>query len=957
MAHTLDIKGRTKDVLLEENVPFSSLLLPSEILQALDNLGFKKPSPIQLRAIPIGRCGFDLIVKSKSGTGKTLVFAIVALESIQVEKKCPQVVILAPTREIAVQIQETIQQLAKFKQGVIVECFIGGLSVESDIKKCSNCHIVVGAPGRITHLIELGHLKMDSVRLLVLDEADKLMEASFENDINYIYNASRDRKQMITTSATYFNDLDNFLCQYMLSPTHVIAEIESPLLLGLRNYIRIMGEESNVYVEVKAKNEELVHFLSNISYTQCLVFSNYQTRAEGISNCLNNMGWNCQYLTGLQKQKERLETIANFKEMKCRVLITTNIAARGLDIANVDLIINYDVPTDAATFLHRMGRAGRYGTSGVCITMVFEGEEMDLLKNIIGAIGGTNLSIPLLPVIKEANTNLFTIDHTVLPSISGTISELDAKMKDEVKKEVFEIKKNRGKNKKPKKNKESNKKGKNNAPKQKNDSKQINVAKENNAAKKNNAEEGKSSENDEDDDGFLVVNTETLIESMEEEDVNSAESENHTPKQDLMDTKALLELIASGEVDCTQLESNTQLKNHSPKQPADLEPNKSAKEEVFIKNKALLSVSKLLVENNQTPDTNDVDSVDEFLNLLKKQDGNKLTNKEQINSETKNVSEISASTSRNDDKIQNTSEVKQQTMSTCKSQQAERLAMKKDCNKLTNKEQIKSEAKQLSEISASTSRINDSSEVKQQLKSTCENQQKIKVDDENLFKLAYESAINPAADKTWMKGISNLTINCNEPEKPCDLYANKMGKKKIGYRTKKNSQSKKYNKDKKPTNLDSKDDSVSSGNQVQKNNPPKTVDDLLDDPDWAFLKWVPVEPKDKQKQDNFESYALDLTECDVEEEPVNENVCQPVFQPTCDERNVNTLTYNPVFCSYLDECSKDLWQQSMSFTSVPEFESWFDNEWHAKVTCVRNYIQQNIYVQEMSKYQKFSNGC
>lgn len=135
MAHTLDIKERTKDVLLEENVPFSSLLLPSEILQALDNLGFKKPSPIQLRAIPIGRCGFgkiitlfhimclsdlfflDLIVKSKSGTGKTLVFAIVALESIQVEKKCPQVVILAPTREIAVQIQETIQQLAKFKQG------------------------------------------------------------------------------------------------------------------------------------------------------------------------------------------------------------------------------------------------------------------------------------------------------------------------------------------------------------------------------------------------------------------------------------------------------------------------------------------------------------------------------------------------------------------------------------------------------------------------------------------------------------------------------------------------------------------------------------------------------------------------------------------------------------------------------------------------------------------------
>ncbi|XP_066251330.1 probable ATP-dependent RNA helicase DDX20 [Euwallacea similis] len=396
LGQSLTSKERTKDVLLTEKLPFSSMLLPPDILRGLGASGFECASPIQLTALPVGRCGFDLIVKSKSGTGKTLVFSVIALESIKLEKQAPQVLILAPTREIAVQIQEVIQSIGTFFEGLTVNCFIGGLPLEIDKEKCKSCHIAVGTPGRVRQLIEQGSLKVDSIKLFVLDEADKLIEESFQNDITEIYNTLPDKKQIIMCSATYPEAVKTFLELYLRCPVVVSAEEDTPLLLGLKQFVRLLELPSNVVQQVKAKNDELLKLMSCVPFVQCIIFSNYQSRAESISNFLNRNGWKSVFISSAQKQSERLKYMSDLKDFKLKILVTTDLIARGIDVSDVNLVINYDIPLDACTYLHRMGRAGRFGSIGNCINITFNGKEAELLQNILGYIGGESLSIPVV---------------------------------------------------------------------------------------------------------------------------------------------------------------------------------------------------------------------------------------------------------------------------------------------------------------------------------------------------------------------------------------------------------------------------------------------------------------------------------------------------------------------------------------------------------------------------------
>ncbi|KAF7265900.1 hypothetical protein GWI33_020646 [Rhynchophorus ferrugineus] len=396
LAHSLENTPRTKDVVLDENISFQSLFLPENILKGLSDAGFQKPSPIQKKALPMGRCGFDLIVQSKSGTGKTLVFSIIALETIKLNKKEPQVLILSPTREIAVQIQDVIKTLGKYFEELQVVSFIGGLSIELDKVNCKSCHVAVGTPGRIKHLIQNGYLCTTSIKLFIVDEADKLIEDSFQNDVNEIYNSLPDRKQIIMSSATYSDELKEFLKNYMLSPTCASIESDNPLLLGLKHFVRIVIANPCIVPQIIRKNAEILRVLSTIPFKQCIVFSNYQSRAETLSNFLNRNGWKSIYISSSQRQDDRLNSLNSLKDFKCRIMVSTDLSSRGIDSANIDLIINYDIPVDAPTYLHRMGRAGRYGSSGICINLALLGKELDILQNILGIIGGPNLSIPVL---------------------------------------------------------------------------------------------------------------------------------------------------------------------------------------------------------------------------------------------------------------------------------------------------------------------------------------------------------------------------------------------------------------------------------------------------------------------------------------------------------------------------------------------------------------------------------
>uniref|UniRef100_A0A8C0QXM0 RNA helicase n=1 Tax=Canis lupus dingo TaxID=286419 RepID=A0A8C0QXM0_CANLU len=268
-------RARTGDVLLAEPADFESLLLSRPVLDGLRAAGFERPSPVQLKAIPLGRCGLDLIVQAKSGTGKTCVFSTIALDSLVLENQSTQILILAPTREIAVQIHSVITAIGIKMEGLECHVFIGGTPLSQDKTRLKKCHIAVGSPGRIKQLIELDYLNPGSIRLFILDEADKLLEeGSFQEQINWIYSSLPASKQMLAVSATYPEFLANALTKYMRDPTFVRLNSSDPSLIGLKQYYKIVNSYPLAHKIFEEKAQHLQELFSRIPFNQALVFSN-----------------------------------------------------------------------------------------------------------------------------------------------------------------------------------------------------------------------------------------------------------------------------------------------------------------------------------------------------------------------------------------------------------------------------------------------------------------------------------------------------------------------------------------------------------------------------------------------------------------------------------------------------------------------------------------------------------
>ncbi|KAL1129009.1 hypothetical protein AAG570_013541 [Ranatra chinensis] len=416
LAHDIEKVLRTDDVKLTSDLDFTSMFLPEPILKGLKDGGFKKPSPIQANAVPMGRCGFDLIVQSKSGTGKTLVFSLLALESVKLSIKKVQALVLAPTREIATQIADVITTLGTF---------IGGMPVGDNFITLKDCQIAVGAPGRIKQLIELQLLDPKMVKLFVLDEADQLMNSNMLTDINFIYSTlSRDR-QVVMCSATYPSEMHEFLSSYMSGALHVTPEGDvEGVLLGLKQFAYITARHPDPLARLFYKQQHLIHLLSTIQFDQCIVFSNYHSRAESLCNMLNQHGWAAEWLAGKQEQATRMKVMNLLKSHKVRVLVSTDLAARGIDVHGVNLVINMDIPWDSRTYLHRMGRAGRYGSNGLVITIVSDGQEVDTLRKTLGRIGGAAMWVSILP--KNFKGDLWTSVPSAFEQMHGVVSNEDS---------------------------------------------------------------------------------------------------------------------------------------------------------------------------------------------------------------------------------------------------------------------------------------------------------------------------------------------------------------------------------------------------------------------------------------------------------------------------------------------------------------------------------------------------
>ncbi|CAH8841341.1 unnamed protein product [Trichobilharzia szidati] len=380
------------------NIHFTNLQLSKPVLRGLQDAGFIRPSPIQFKAIPMGTLGLDLIVQAKSGTGKTVVFAVVILDSINVKEKSIQAIVLSPTREIALQSQMVIKKLGCHIPDLKCHLFVGGLPLSDDLQNLSNCHIVVGTPGRVRYLIESGYMSTDGVKHFILDEADLLLSGgadakltggsannAFPADINYIYWCLPTCRQMLALSATYTDYLVNeYLPRYMNNPVIIRLAVKDPALIGVRQFFHLIQpatrSPNSIFV---AKMKFISKLLNAIEFQQCLIFTNFHNSAEDLCSSLSSHGWPVSYISSGLDQGERFSAFKKLRTFQCRVFITTDLTARGIDAQNVNLVISLEVPWDHETYVHRVGRAGRFGSYGASVIIVSDvGDECDLLKRI-----------------------------------------------------------------------------------------------------------------------------------------------------------------------------------------------------------------------------------------------------------------------------------------------------------------------------------------------------------------------------------------------------------------------------------------------------------------------------------------------------------------------------------------------------------------------------------------------
>lgn len=276
-----------------------------------------------------------------------------------------------------------------FFAGLQVEVVIGGLPVQDDIAKFQKkVHILVGSPGRLRQLVQEKYVSMSSVRLLVLDEADRLVDKSFVADINYIFSNLPHEKQVIMSSATFPEKTKESINKYLQSAQHICPDTDS-ILLGIDQRVTFVKHNINIVKQTKFRFEELLKILSKKPFKQCLIFCNYQTRVAEVGKMLKKEKWPAEQLYGQQNQTDRLEALKTLQDYGCRILVSTDLAARGIDASNVDLVVNFEPSFVWQTYLHRIGRAGRFGSYGVAVTILSDGLEENKFKTMLGEIKGS----------------------------------------------------------------------------------------------------------------------------------------------------------------------------------------------------------------------------------------------------------------------------------------------------------------------------------------------------------------------------------------------------------------------------------------------------------------------------------------------------------------------------------------------------------------------------------------
>jgi ATP-dependent RNA helicase DeaD len=384
-----------------DKLPFAQLGLSPEILKAVEKMGFEEASPIQTAVIPVALTGRDVVGMSSTGSGKTAAFAIPALERVDPHVKGVQVLILCPTRELAVQVAEEVGKLSFFKRGIGAVPIYGGQSYDRQFRAlAAGTQVVIGTPGRVMDHMDRGTLSFDKLKIVVLDETDRMLDMGFRDDIEHILKAMPKERQLLFFSATIPRAIQDLIGRYSHDPAWIKIESvaqNAPLV-------------EQVYFEVdrRSKIEALTRLIDVHDFRYGIIFCSTKIMVDELDEHLHARGYATDRLHGDISQAQRERVMDKFRRRAFEFLVATDVAARGLDVDDLEVVFNFDLPNDAEDYTHRIGRTARAGKSGRAFTFV-SGRELYKLQGMmqVARLKIRRESIPSLDQVEEARANVF----------------------------------------------------------------------------------------------------------------------------------------------------------------------------------------------------------------------------------------------------------------------------------------------------------------------------------------------------------------------------------------------------------------------------------------------------------------------------------------------------------------------------------------------------------------------
>eukprot|EP00033_Pygsuia_biforma_P000348 GCRY01000421.1.p1 GENE.GCRY01000421.1~~GCRY01000421.1.p1 ORF type:complete len:405 (+),score=75.54 GCRY01000421.1:339-1553(+) len=389
----LNHRNQTEDIFVGETHSFQDFGLKRELLKGLYVMGFETPTPIQAESIPLALQGRDILARAKNGTGKTGSFCVPILERIDTSKNSIQGLIIVPTRELALQVAAVCKEMSK-EIGVQVMVTTGGTSLKEDIMRLYEpVHLLIGTPGRILDLTEKDLVKLSECTMMAMDEADKLLSQDFEVTIESLIRYMPKQRQIMLFSATFPVTVKAFKERHLTEPA-IVNLMEELTLKGVTQFY--------AFVEEKHKVHCLNTLLKKLQINQSMIFCNSVSRVELLAKKITEMKYSCFYIHARMMQAHRNRVFHDFRSGACRNLVSSDLFTRGIDIPSVNVVINFDFPKNSETYLHRIGRSGRYGQVGIAINLITE-KDRDAFFQI-----EKELDTQIKPIPQEIDVSLYT---------------------------------------------------------------------------------------------------------------------------------------------------------------------------------------------------------------------------------------------------------------------------------------------------------------------------------------------------------------------------------------------------------------------------------------------------------------------------------------------------------------------------------------------------------------------